>query len=152
MTSSYRTKPSKADGMPSGIPYIVGNEAAERFSFYGMKAILAVFMTEHLVNRSGDLAVMSNTDAKFYLHSFVVAGYLFPLIGAILADWIFGKYRTILWLSIIYCLGHLSLAVDETRLGLGRDHQSNGEQLQTDQRTAHNIRCNMGTKHGDMDR
>ena len=119
MTASYRTTPTKTARMPAGIPYIVGNEAAERFSFYGMKAILAVFMTEHLVNRSGDLAVMSNTDAKFYLHSFVVAGYLFPLIGAILADWIFGKYRTILWLSIIYCLGHLSLAVDETRLGLG---------------------------------
>ena len=119
MTSSYRTTPSNTDRMPSGIPYIVGNEAAERFSFYGMKAILVVFMTEHLVNRGGDLAVMSDTDAKFYLHSFVVAGYLFPLVGAILADWIFGKYRTILWLSIIYCLGHLSLAVDETRLGLG---------------------------------
>ncbi|MBT3212908.1 MAG: hypothetical protein HN345_12985, partial [Planctomycetaceae bacterium] len=119
MTSSYRTTPSNTDRMPSGIPYIVGNEAAERFSFYGMKAILAVFMTEHLVNRGGELAVMSDTDAKFYLHSFVVAGYLFPLVGAILADWIFGKYRTILWLSIIYCLGHLSLAVDETRLGLG---------------------------------
>ena len=81
MTASYRTTPTKTARMPAGIPYIVGNEAAERFSFYGMKAILAVFMTEHLVNRSGDLAVMSNTDAKFYLHSFVVAGYLFPLIG-----------------------------------------------------------------------
>jgi POT family proton-dependent oligopeptide transporter len=116
---SFRTHPADSSRMPPGIPYIVGNEAAERFSFYGMKAILAVFMTEHLLDRSGNLAVMSDTDAKFYLHSFVVAGYLFPLVGAILADWIFGKYRTILWLSIIYCLGHLSLALDETRLGLG---------------------------------
>ena len=105
--------------MPSGIPYIVGNEAAERFSFYGMKAILAVFMTEYLLDGSGNRAVMGDADAKFYLHSFVVAGYLFPLAGAILADWFFGKYRTILWLSIIYCLGHLSLALDETRFGLG---------------------------------
>ena len=105
--------------MPSGIPYIVGNEAAERFSFYGMKAILAVFMTEYLLDGSGNSAVMGDADAKFYLHSFVVAGYLFPLAGAILADWFFGKYRTILWLSIIYCLGHLSLALDETRFGLG---------------------------------
>ena len=116
MTSSYRTKPSKADGMPSGIPYIVGNEAAERFSFYGMKAILAVFMTEHLVNRSGDLAVMSNTDAKFYLHSFVVAGYLFPLIGAILADWIFGKYRTFCWRSNWLRDSHVHLSATRTAL------------------------------------
>ena len=34
--------------MPPGIPFIVGNEAAERFSFYGMKTILAVFMTKYL--------------------------------------------------------------------------------------------------------
>lgn len=119
MTPSYRTNPEPTPTMPSGIPYIVGNEAAERFSFYGMKAILAVFMTEYLLNQNGDLAVMGDADAKFYLHSFVVAGYLFPLAGAILADWFFGKYRTILWLSIIYCLGHLSLALDETRFGLG---------------------------------
>jgi POT family proton-dependent oligopeptide transporter len=119
MITPYRTHPADTSRMPSGIPFIVGNEAAERFSFYGMKAILAVFMTEHLLDHSGNLAVMSDTDAKFYLHSFVVAGYLFPLVGAILADWLFGKYRTILWLSIIYCLGHLSLALDETRLGLG---------------------------------
>lgn len=119
MSTPYRTHPADTARMPPGIPYIVGNEAAERFSFYGMKAILAVFMTEHLLDRSGNLAVMSDTDAKFYLHSFVVAGYLFPLVGAILADWVFGKYRTILWLSIIYCLGHLLLALDETRLGLG---------------------------------
>lgn len=119
MKNFFLTRPSDTSRMPPGIPYIVGNEAAERFSFYGMKAILAVFMTEHLLDRSGNLAVMSDSDAKFYLHSFVVAGYLFPLVGAILADWLFGKYRTILWLSIIYCLGHLSLALDETRLGLG---------------------------------
>ena len=45
MISSFRTHPTDSARMPPGIPYIVGNEAAERFSFYGMKAILAVFMT-----------------------------------------------------------------------------------------------------------
>lgn len=39
--------------MPAGIPYIVGNEAAERFSFYGMRAILVVFMTQYLRSRGG---------------------------------------------------------------------------------------------------
>ena len=47
MTSSFRTHPTDSARMPPGIPYIVGNEAAERFSFYGMKAILIVFMTEY---------------------------------------------------------------------------------------------------------
>src|SRR5690606_29400153 len=46
----YHTTPPAISTMPPGIPYIVGNEAAERFSFYGMKAILTVFMTRHLLD------------------------------------------------------------------------------------------------------
>ncbi len=115
----YATAPFRMEGMPPGIPYIVGNEAAERFSFYGMKAILTIFMVEYLMGFDGQLAPMSEGDAKFWVHTFVVAAYAFPLIGAILADWLLGKYLTILLLSVIYCLGHLALALDETRLGLG---------------------------------
>lgn len=104
--------------MPAGIPYIVGNEAAERFSFYGMRAILVVFMTQYLRDRSGHLAVMSENDAAYWYHMFVSSNYFFPIFGAILADAIWGKYRTIFWLSIVYCLGHFALSIDDTRLGL----------------------------------
>ncbi len=104
--------------MPKGIPYIVGNEAAERFSFYGMKAILTVFMTEYLVGSSGELDVMSNTEAQLWYHSFVTGVYFLPLAGALLSDLFWGKYRTIIVLSIVYCCGHLALAMDETRVGL----------------------------------
>lgn len=104
--------------MPKGIPYIVGNEAAERFSFYGMKAILMVFMTEYLVGSSGELNVMSNTEAQLWYHSFVTCVYFLPLAGALLSDLFWGKYRTIMVLSIVYCFGHLALAMDETRIGL----------------------------------
>ena len=48
MTKMYRDTPEDIEGMPSGIPYIVGNEAAERYSFYGMKSILMVFLTTHV--------------------------------------------------------------------------------------------------------
>ena len=44
----YLDKPSDTSGMPNGIPYIISNEAAERFSFYGMKAALAVFLANYL--------------------------------------------------------------------------------------------------------
>lgn len=104
--------------MPGGIPYIIGNEAAERFSFYGMKGILVIFMTRYLLGDGGGLDVMSNEDATAWYHQFTSAVYFFPIIGAILSDWIFGKYKTILWLSVVYCLGHACLALDETRLGL----------------------------------
>jgi POT family proton-dependent oligopeptide transporter len=117
-SSGYRTAPIQTSDLPPGIGYIVGNEAAERFSFYGMKAILAVFMTQHLMGNDGKLDPMSGNEATFWIHTFVMVAYFTPLLGAVLADWLFGKYRTIMWLSILYCLGHLALAVDETRMGL----------------------------------
>jgi POT family proton-dependent oligopeptide transporter len=104
--------------MPKGIPYIIGNEAAERFSFYGMKTILIVFMTKYLIDSSGSFDVMSEEDAKSWYHLFTTGVYFFPILGAIISDAFLGKYRTILALSIVYCLGHLTLALDETRLGL----------------------------------
>lgn len=116
--SDYRTAPLATAGFPPGIPYIIGNEAAERFSFYGMKAILIVFMTQYLMGSGGVRDTMNDEQAKFWYHTFVMAAYFTPLLGALLADWLLGKYRTIIYLSILYCLGHLALAVDETRVGL----------------------------------
>jgi POT family proton-dependent oligopeptide transporter len=110
--------PAPSAKMPPGIPYIVGNEAAERFSFYGMRAILVVFMTKYLRDRHGALAPMSDNEADQWYHNFIAANYFVPLFGAILADTFWGKYRTIFWLSIVYCFGHLALALDDTRLGL----------------------------------
>ncbi|MFT4706146.1 MAG: POT family proton-dependent oligopeptide transporter [Bradymonadia bacterium] len=105
--------------MPSGIPFIISNEAAERFSFYGMKTILVIFMTQYLMGSNGDLDPMSEDQAKAWYHTFTSLVYYTPIAGAILSDWFLGKYKTILLLSVVYCLGHFTLALDETRLGLG---------------------------------
>ena len=98
--------------MPPGIPFIVGNEAAERFSCYGMKTILAVFMTKYLwlMNDTPGQA-MSDAAAAEKVHLFTSAVYFTPLLGAIIADAFFGKYKTIISLSIVYCFGHLALAL-----------------------------------------
>lgn len=108
----YRTAPDQAaTGMPPGIPYIVGNEAAERFSYYGMRAILYLFMTEHLTALDGSAAPMDARDATIWNHNFIKACYAFPLLGAIFSDWLGGKYRTILGLSLLYCGGHVAMAL-----------------------------------------
>ncbi len=98
--------------MPPGIPYIIGNEAAERFSFYGMRTILTVFMVNYLW-LMGDAAGtrMTGPQATERFHLFVSLVYLTPVIGALLADFFFGKYRIIMWLSVVYCLGHGALAL-----------------------------------------
>jgi POT family proton-dependent oligopeptide transporter len=103
---------------PPGLGYIVGNEAAERFSYYGMKSILVVFMTTQLMTRAGAPDSMSSSEATFWYHIFTMGNYLFPLVGALLADVVWGKYPTIIWLSLVYCLGHFVLALDSTRIGL----------------------------------
>ena len=115
---SYRTTPLPTDGMPPGIFNLVANEGAERFSFYGMRAILVVFMTELLLNQDGVLDVMTDVEARAHFHLFTSAVYFFPFFGALLADGFLGKYNTIIPLSLVYCAGHFALAVDQTRVGL----------------------------------
>ena len=96
---------------PRQIPYIIGNEGCERFSFYGMRNILTPFLVSTLLlyapeeERAGI--------AKDVFHTFVIGVYFFPLLGGWVADRFFGKYQTVFWMSIIYCIGHACLAVSE---------------------------------------
>ena len=114
----YLTAPLPSSTMPKSIPYIIGNEAAERFSYYGMRTVLIPFMTKFMVDAAGNSDVMSDADAKTWYHFFLMAVYGLPILGALLSDGILGKYRTILWLSLVYCLGHFALSVNDTRYGL----------------------------------
>jgi POT family proton-dependent oligopeptide transporter len=116
--SDYINAPIPSRQMPKGIPYIIGNEAAERFSFYGMRAVLIVFMTQYLLDGSGTPDPMSEEEAKGWFHLFVSVVYITPLLGALISDGVLGKYRTIIFLSLVYCVGHFALALDHSRIGL----------------------------------
>src|SRR5205085_11948000 len=102
--------------IPRQIRYIIGNEGCERFSFYGMRNILTVFLVTSLLTYLPEADRASA--AKDVFHTFVVGVYFFPLLGGWLADRFFGKYHTIFWLSPVYCLGQACLAFFVTnRLG-----------------------------------
>jgi len=116
MTDSFRTTPGDSTQLPSGIPYIIGNEAAERFSFYGMKGILVVYMTSYMLAGDGSPDQMGKEQANGVYHLFTAAAYFFPLLGAIIADAFWGKYRTILVLSMGYCIGHGLIALGDIGL------------------------------------
>ena len=107
----YITSPPNITGMPPGVPYIIGNEAAERFSYYGMNSILTIFMTKYLTDKMGNLSVMPAANAEAWYHTFVSALYFLPLVGAVLADAVFGKFKVVMALSIVYCAGHGALAL-----------------------------------------
>lgn len=98
--------------LPRQIPFIIGNEACERFSFYGMRNILVQFLVSSVI-----LAYVPEAErqgvAKDVFHSFVIGVYFFPLLGGWLSDRFFGKYNTVLWFSLVYCAGHACLALFE---------------------------------------
>ena len=98
--------------IPRQIAYIIGNEGCERFSFYGMRNILTVFLVTSLLQYLPEAERAGA--AKDVFHTFVIGVFFFPLLGGWLADRFLGKYHTILWLSLIYCLGHLFLALFES--------------------------------------
>ena len=105
----------KSNKMPSAIPYIIGNEAAERFNYYGLRAILTTFMVgqffaakyQGMEGATQKAAAAANGAT----HDFVAMSYLLPLFGGMLSDWFWGKYKTILYLSMVYVLGNVLLAV-----------------------------------------
>ena len=104
----------KTNRYPPQIKYIIGNEAGERFTYYGLMGILELY----LVNRMA----MAEARATQTLHLFGTAVYLLPLLGGWLADRWLGRYRTILSISLVYCSGCGSLALFEgspTALFLG---------------------------------
>jgi POT family proton-dependent oligopeptide transporter len=95
---------------PAQIKYIVGNEACERFSYYGMRSILAGYITGKVLE--GGLG-KTDDEATEIIHLFVFVNYFMPLLGAWLSDKIIGRYRTILWVSLFYCAGHGVLACSD---------------------------------------
>jgi proton-dependent oligopeptide transporter, POT family len=107
------------DRLPPQTKYIVGNEACERFSFYGVVSILTGYATIQFGGGPGTPAEMNDAaaaHAKETVHWFKMACYAMPLVGAWIADRLWGRYNTILWLSLAYCVGHGLLALGENTL------------------------------------
>src|SRR5213593_195941 len=103
--------------LPRQIAYIIGNEGCERFSFYGMRNILTQFLVSSALLFTAAAAVPQaerEGAAKEVFHTFVLGVYFFPLLGGWLAYRFLGKYRTILYLSLVYCAGHACLALCES--------------------------------------
>src|SRR4051795_51399 len=86
---------------PTGFWFIFWGEFAERCSYYGMRAILALYMV--------DVLGMTKQNSGTYMSIFIGACYFLPLLGGYVADNILGKYNTIVAFSIPYILGHVIL-------------------------------------------
>uniref|UniRef100_A0A673JXG7 Solute carrier family 15 member 2-like n=1 Tax=Sinocyclocheilus rhinocerous TaxID=307959 RepID=A0A673JXG7_9TELE len=88
---------------PVSIAFIVVNEFCERFSYYGMKAVLTLYFIHYL---HWD----KNLSTAVY-HAFSSLCYFTPVLGALIADSWLGKFKTVIYLSIVYVIGHVVKSV-----------------------------------------
>ena len=110
--STLRTGPSKADrgflGHPRGLPWMLNVEMWERFSYYGMRAILLFFITDEIAN--GGLGISPNT-GQTILAVYGAAVFLLSIPGGIFADRVIGPWRSSLYGGVVIMAGHLCLSV-----------------------------------------
>src|ERR1700733_14674025 len=97
------TPEERDDKMPSGIPFIISNEFAERFCFYGINSILTLYLAHYLH--------FTDSKAASWQSMFKSGAYFFPMVGAIISDVFWGKFRTIFIFSLCYAAGCVALAL-----------------------------------------
>src|ERR1700726_5160090 len=124
-----RTPPAEIFGHPRGLTFLFTTEMWERFSYYGMRSLLVLYMTKYLLlpEHSGDvrglLAVKSALEGIFgpldvqplssQIWGFYTAlVYFTPIFGGLLADRVIGQRRTVIIGAVLMAIGHFMMAVE----------------------------------------
>lgn len=116
-------------GHPKGLGYLAFTEAWERFSFYGMQALLVLYMVNFLL-LPGNVEQVAGIEqlrgiygglegqafASAIFGTYAASVYLTPILGGLLADKVLGKRRTVLLGAITMALGHFLMAFNVTFL------------------------------------
>ena len=103
-TATPTADTTTADSHPIGFWFFFWGEFAERCSYYGMRAILTLYMIDQLG--------ISKTNAGTYMSLFMAACYFFPLAGGWVADNVLGKYWTIVLFSVPYVVGQFIVGIE----------------------------------------
>ena len=112
---SLRTTPSRQDrglfGHPRGLPWMLNVEMWERFSYYGMRAILLYFITDTVAR--GGLG-LSETSGQVVIALYGMAVYFLAIPGGIFADRIIGPWLSTLYGGVVIMAGHICLTIPST--------------------------------------
>jgi proton-dependent oligopeptide transporter, POT family len=120
-------------GHPKGLAFLFTTEMWERFSYYGMRALLVLYMTKYVLipgqagNVIGLAGVRSTLEAVFgpldvqalssQLYGFYTAlVYLTPIFGGLIADRLLGQRRTVVIGATLMAIGHFLMAVERLLL------------------------------------
>lgn len=116
-------------GHPKGLGYLAFTEAWERFSYYGMQSLLALYLIKYLLlpENVGHVAffadfrrIYGNLDgqplASEIVGTYLACVYVTPILGGFLADRILGKHRTVLLGAVTMAAGHFLMAFEASFL------------------------------------
>jgi proton-dependent oligopeptide transporter, POT family len=120
-------------GHPKGLAFLFATEMWERFSYYGMRALLVLYLTrymllpEHAVGVTGLAGVKSALEVVFgplgvqplssQIYGFYTAlVYLTPIFGGLLADRVLGQRRTVVIGAVLMAIGHFMMAIEQLLL------------------------------------
>jgi POT family proton-dependent oligopeptide transporter len=112
--SSTALKPHQRElfGHPIGLYVLFFTEMWERFSYYGMRALLVIYMIATIGHKDGAGLGWSNLEAYQLYGWYVMLVYVVSIPGGILADKVLGQKKTVMLGAIILCLGHGTLAIE----------------------------------------
>ena len=116
-------------GHPRGLTYLFTTEMWERFSFYGMRSLLVLYMTKHLLLPAHSGAVIGLLPVKRALEGlfgplpvqplssqiwgfYTALVYFTPIFGGLLADRVLGRRRTVIIGAVLMAIGHFMMAVE----------------------------------------
>jgi POT family proton-dependent oligopeptide transporter len=96
---------------PKGLPILFFTEMWERFSFYGMRAILVLFLTKETMGENPGMG-WSNADALVLYGWYTMLVYVMSIPGGIVADRLLGQKKTVFLGGLLIAAGQLTLAID----------------------------------------
>lgn len=91
-------------GHPIGLVICFLTEMWERFSYYGMRALLIFYLTEHFLFSAGDANLIYGT--------YIGLAYLLPILGGLFADRYLGSRKAVTYGALLLVAGHISLAFE----------------------------------------
>ncbi|MFN3465951.1 MAG: hypothetical protein ACK4X1_17930, partial [Terricaulis sp.] len=91
-------------GHPRGLVTLFFTEMWERFSFYGMRALLVIYLTQHFL--------FSQNDAQGLYAAYAALVYLIPVIGGVIADRFLGARKAVTIGAALLVLGHFGMAFE----------------------------------------
>ena len=130
---AHRTgSPARGDlfGHPKGLTFLFTTEMWERFSYYGMRSLLVLYMTNYLLLPQQAGSVRGLTGVKAALEGvfgpldvqplssqiyglYTALAYLTPVFGGLLADRVLGQRRTVIIGATLMAIGHFMMAVEQ---------------------------------------